>query len=178
MAFAGMTQFLPAFIDHLGDSGVITQPFAAAWFLTPAFLVVALVRLAGGYFAAILLRPWVLAICHLVLLLTMVLAPWMHTSQQALWLGLAFGLSYGWLYPALSTLAFDRLPAQARGRVAGWLVAAFEAGFRLSPIGLGALIGQAGYGAMFVGLALAYATVLLIAWAVTRKALRLAPAGV
>ncbi|RJG01906.1 MFS transporter [Noviherbaspirillum sedimenti] len=178
MAFAGMTQFLPAFIDHLGQSGVVAEPFAAAWFLTPALLVVALVRLAGGYFAAVLLRPWVLAICHFVLLLTMLLVPWMHGPRQAMLLGLAFGLSYGWLYPALSALAFDRVPAQARGRVAGWLVAAFEVGFRLSPIGLGALITLVGYGAMFFGLALAYAAVLLIGWGVTRKSFQFAPAGV
>lgn len=178
MAFAGMTQFLPAFIDHLGQSGALAQSFAAAWFLTPALLVVALVRLVGGYFAAVLLRPWVLAVCHMVLLLTMVLVPWMHTPQQALLLGLAFGLSYGWLYPALSALAFERVQAHGRGKVAGWLVAAFEVGFRLSPLGLGALITHAGYGGMFVGLALAYAAVLLIGRGVTKKSMELAPAGV
>ncbi len=178
MAFAGVTQFLPAFIDYLGHSGAIAAPFAAAWFITPALLVVALVRLVGGYFAAVLLRPWVLAICHLILLLTLLLVPLMHTLHQAVWLGLAFGLSYGWLYPALSALAFERVPAQERGRMAGWLVAAFEVGFRLSPIGLGALITHAGYGAMFIGLALAYAAVLLSAWGVSSKAGRLASANI
>ena len=177
MAFAGMTQFLPAFIDHLGASGAVAQPFAAAWFLTPALLVIALVRLVGGYFAAILLHSWVLAICHLVLLLTMVLAPWMHGPWQAMLLGLAFGLSYGWLYPALSSLAFERVSEQARGKVAGWLVAAFEVGFRLSPIGLGALITHAGYSGMFWGLAVAYAAVLLIARYGARKDFVPAPAG-
>ncbi len=176
MAFAGMTQFLPAMIDQLSNSGLIAQPFAAAWFLAPAMLMVAVVRLLGGYFAAVLMRPWVLAVCHLLLLVTMVLAPWMHTSQQALWLGLAFGFGYGWLYPALSALAFDRVPAHARGRVAGWLVAAFEVGFRLSPLGLGALISLAGYRAMFVGLALAYAGVLAIAWSAAKRP-RVALAG-
>jgi MFS family permease len=177
MAFAGLTQFLPAFIDHLGRSGAVMQPFAAAWFLTPAMLVVALVRLAGGYFAAVLLRPWVLAVCHLILMLTMLLVPWMHTLQQAVFLGLAFGLSYGWLYPALSALAFDRVPAEARGKVAGWLVAAFEVGFRLSPIALGTFITHYGYGAMFGSLVLAYAVVLLIARHVAAKKVSLAPVG-
>lgn len=177
MAFAGLTQFLPAFIDQLGQDGMGAPPFAAAWFITPAMLVIALVRLVGGYFAAVLLRPWVLAVCHLILLLTLVLVPWMHTVQQAVWLGIFFGLSYGWLYPALSSLAFDHVPPETRGKVAGWLVAAFEVGFRLSPIGLGALIYHAGYGVMFIGLALAYATILLIAWGVTRMAFRLAPAS-
>lgn len=177
MAFAGATQFLPAFIDHLGQNGAVAQPFAAAWFLTPALLLVALVRLAGGYFAAVLLRPWVLAVCHLILMLTMLLVPWMHTPQQAVLLGLAFGLSYGWLYPALSALAFDRVPADARGKVAGWLVAAFEVGFRLSPIALGTLITHYGYGTMFVSLVLAYAAVLLIAMYVARKGFVPASAG-
>jgi MFS family permease len=178
MAFAGLTQFLPAFIDHLGQIGTVMQPFAAAWFLTPALLLVALVRLGGGYFAAVLLRSWVLACCHLVLMLTILLVPWMHTRQHAVFLGIAFGLSYGWLYPALSALAFDRVPAQAKGRVAGWLVAAFEVGYRLCPIALGTLITYFGYSTMFVGLVLAYAGVLLIARYMSRTRLAPVPAGV
>ncbi|TCS38546.1 putative MFS family arabinose efflux permease [Paucimonas lemoignei] len=177
MAFAGLSQFLPAFIDHLNQSGAVTQPFAAAWFLTPALLLVALVRLAGGHFAAVLLRPWVLGVCHLLLMLTMLLVPWMHTQQHAMFLGMIFGLSYGWLYPALSAMAFDHVPAEARGRVAGWLVAAFEVGFRLSPIALGALISRFGYTTMFVSLVLAYAGMLLVARLVARTKLVPVPAA-
>ncbi len=175
MTFAGVTQFLPAFVDHLVASGAAAEPFAASWFITSALLIVAVVRLVGGWFGAVLLRPPVLAVCHAILLLTLLLVPAMHTRQQALLLGIGFGISYGWLYPALSSLAFNRVPAHARAKVAGWLVMAFECGFRLSPIGLGAVITFAGYRAMFFSLAIGYAAVLLIAWSVAKNSNRLAP---
>jgi MFS family permease len=168
MAFAGVTQFLPAFVDHLILTGA-SEPFASSWFITSALLIVAAVRLVGGYYAAKLLRPAVLATCHVVLLVTLVLVPWMHTAYQAVILGIAFGISYGWLYPALNALAFNRVPPEARGKAAGWMVTAFECGFRLSPIGMGALVTYASYRAMFIGLAISYTVLLFIAWCIARK---------
>ncbi|MBI1890386.1 MAG: MFS transporter [Burkholderiales bacterium] len=177
MAFAGATQFVPAFIDDLVKNGTIEKPFAASWFLTTALLVVASVRLIGGYFAQRLLHPRVLLACHFILLATFVALPWMHTLPVAILLGLAFGLSYGWLYPALSALAFTNVPSEARGVVSGWLMVAFEIGFRLTPIGMGALIAYSGYRAMFIGLALAYVVIVAFGWSVNRRSLQAATVG-
>ncbi|MGZ5858987.1 MAG: MFS transporter, partial [Burkholderiaceae bacterium] len=143
MAFAGLSQFMPTYIEYLGKTGALQEVFAAAWFLTPALLVIASVRLVGGYFAAKLLRPSILMTCHGLLLATIILLPWIHSRTEAVILAIFFGLSYGWLYPALSSLAFTRVAAAARGRVSGRLVIAFELGYRLGPIGLGALITNA-----------------------------------
>lgn len=162
MAFSALSQFLPAFIDHLTTAGALAEPFAAAWFITPALLVVAAVRVAGGFFAARLLRPWVLGVCHGLLLLTLLAVPWMHTREQAIALALLFGLGYGWLYPALNALAINHAAPEQRGRIAGWLVAAFEIGFRLSPLGLGAVITWFGYSAMFHTLVFGYLAFLAI----------------
>lgn len=162
MAFAGLSQFMPTYIEYLGKTGALQEVFAAAWFLTPALLVIASVRLVGGYFAAKLLRPSVLMTCHALLLATIILLPWMHTRTEAIILAVMFGLSYGWLYPALSSLAFTRVAAEARGRVSGRLVIAFELGYRLGPIGLGALITHTGYPSMFTGLAISYAAIILM----------------
>lgn len=160
MAFAGLSQFMPTYIEFLGKSGALHQVFAAAWFLTPALLVIASVRLVGGYYAAKLLRPSVLMTCHGLLLATIILLPWIHSRTEAVILAIMFGLSYGWLYPALSSLAFTRVAASARGRVSGRLVIAFELGYRLGPIGLGALITNAGYPSMFMGLAIGYVAII------------------
>lgn len=161
LAFAGLTQFMPTYIEYLGQSGRVAEPFAAAWFITPALLVVAAVRLIAGYFAARLLRPAVLMACHVLLLVTLLALPWIHSRTEAVILALIFGLSYGWLYPALSSLAFSRVAPDVRGRVSGRVVMAFEIGFRLGPIGLGTLITYAGYTTMFVGLAVTYVLVLM-----------------
>lgn len=174
MAFSAVTQFLPAFIDHLVQTGA-SQPFASSWFLTSALLVVALVRLVGGYFANRLLRPSVLRICHAMLLVIMLAIPWMHTQYQAVLLGMAFGVSYGWLYPALNALAFNRLPPEARGKIAGWMVTGYEVGYRLSPIGFGALISYSGYHAMFFGLVVMYCLILLVSWSAAKKPVWLTP---
>ncbi len=169
MAFAGLTQFMPTYVEHLGRSGQVAESFAAAWFITPALLVVALVRLAGGYFAARLLRSQVLLACHALLVLTMLLLPHITSLAEALLLSIAFGLSYGWLYPALNGLAFQHTSAEARGRVSGWLINAFEIGFRFSTVGLGALIVNFGYPAMFFGLAGAYIAVLIWGWCLDHR---------
>jgi len=161
MAFAGLSQFMPTYIEYLGKTGALQQVFAAAWFLTPALLVIASVRLVGGYFAAKLLRPSILMTCHGLLLATIILLPWIHNRTEAVILAIMFGLSYGWLYPALSSLAFTRVPAEARGRVSGRLVIAFELGYRIGPIGLGALITNASYPSMFMGLAVSYVAIIL-----------------
>jgi|GEM_PF-4934421 len=163
MAFAGLLQFLPAFVEHICQSGRVAEPFIAAWFITPALLVVAGVRVVGGQYAATLLRPQVLVACHLLLLITIMAVPDMNTRGEAVVLALLFGLGYGWLYPALSTLAFSHTPPEARGRVAGWVVAAFEIGYRGSSIGLGLMITHFGYAAMFYGLVGAYCLILAIA---------------
>lgn len=168
MAFSGVTQFLPTFIDHLSSSGAM-QAFPSSWFLTTALLMVALVRLVGGYFAERLLQPRALRTCHLILLATLVCIPFMHGRAHAIVLGIGFGLSYGWLYPALNSLAFNRVPAEARGKLAGWLMVAFEIGFRLGPIGMGALITYGGYGAMFFGVAVVYVAILMFARSAARK---------
>lgn len=168
MAFSGVTQFIPPFVDHMVSSGE-AQPFAASWFVTSALLMIALVRLVGGYYASRLLHPIVLHICHGVLLATLFAVPWMHTKYWAILLGLAFGVSYGWLYPALNALAFNRLPPETRGKVAGWMVTAYEVGFRLSPIGFGALIDQSGYHAMFFGLVITYCLILLVSWRADKR---------
>jgi len=170
IAFAGLLQFLPAFVEYIGRSGQVAEPFIAAWFITPALLVVAGVRLIGGFYAASLLRPQVLIACHLLLLTTLLLVPDMHNREQAVGLALMFGLGYGWLYPALSTLAFSHAPPEARGKVAGWVVAAFEIGYRGSSVGLGLMITHYGYSAMFYSLVAAYCVLLAIAW---RQAQRL-----
>lgn len=170
MAFAGLLQFLPAFVEYLGRSGRVDEPFIAAWFMTPALLVVAGVRLIGGFYAASLLQPRVLIACHILLLTTLVLVPGMSNREQAVGLALMFGLGYGWLYPALSTLAFSRTPPEARGKVAGWVVAAFEIGYRGSSVGLGLMITYYGYSAMFYSLVAAYCVLLAVAW---RQAQRL-----
>lgn len=180
MAFAGLAQFLPTFIDHLGRTGQLEETFVAAWFITPALLVVAAVRLVGGIFAAKLLKPWVLGVCHSLLVATLILVPWLQTREQAIGLALMFGLGYGWLYPALCALAFEGKTPEARGKVAGWLVAAFEVGFRLSPVGLGLMITYFGYHAMFLSLAAAYGLLVLLARGKARIARangRLATAG-
>ena len=163
MTFAGLTQFMPAFIEHLGRNGQLAEPFAAAWFITPALLVVAVVRSVGGYYAHWLLGPMVLRICHGLLLLTVLALPWISSRDHALLLAVAFGLSYGWLYPALSSLGYSRAPAHMSGKVGAWLVMAFEIGFRLSPVLLGTLITQGGYGVMFFGLAVLYCALLIVA---------------
>jgi MFS family permease len=168
MAFSGVTQFIPPFVDHLSSTGEII-PFAASWFVTSALLMIALVRLVGSYYASRLLHPAVLKICHGVLLLALLAVPWLHTKYEAVFLGLAFGMAYGWLYPALNALAFNRLPAEARGKVAGWMVTAYEIGFRLSPIGFGTLISYSGYRAMFFGLVMTYCMILLVSWKADKR---------
>jgi predicted MFS family arabinose efflux permease len=70
----------------------------------------------------------------------------------------------------LTALAVNRASPTMRPRVSGWLVVAFEFGFRLSPLGLGALITHAGYGAMFMVLALVYLAILLAAQLAARRA--------
>jgi MFS family permease len=161
MAFAGLSQFIPTYIEHLGNTGVLHEIFAAAWFLTPALLIIASVRLVGGYYAARLLRPQVLLACHGLLIATMLLLPWMNSRIEAILFAVMFGLSYGWLYPALSSLSFARVVPEARGRLSGRVVIAFELGYRIGPIGLGALITNAGYPAMFMAMAAGYITLLV-----------------
>lgn len=169
MAFAGLTQFMPTFIEHIARTGQAAEPFAAAWFITPALLVVAAVRLVGGVFTAGLLRRRVLRGCHAMLVLTVLLLPWIGSRTEALVLAVAFGLSYGWLYPALNGLAFQNASPESRGRVAGVLVNAFEIGFRLGTVGLGALIVHVGYPGMFLGLALLYVAVMAWGWCLQRR---------
>lgn len=180
LAFASVTQFIPPFIAQQGQDGHLEAPFAAAWFITPALLVVAAVRLIGGHYAARLLTPGTLRACHGLLLLTILALPWLHSRNEALALAVAFGLGYGWLYPALNALAFKHAAPETHGRVAGWVTNAFEIGFRLGTLGLGTMIVHWGYRNMFLGLGAIYLLVLGVGWIARRRqsALLLAlPAG-
>ena len=164
MAFSVLSQFLPAFIEQLRSSGELAAPFAAAWFITPALLVVAAVRLFAGWLGGTMLRPGVLLVCHGLLVLSLLAVPGMHSREYAVVTAIVFGLGYGWLYPALNALAVNRATPAQRGRIAGWLVAAFEIGFRLGPVALGIVITEFGYPTMFYSLVLGYCLLLMIAW--------------
>lgn len=164
MAFSALSQFLPAFIEQLRSAGELAVPFAAAWFITPALLIVAVVRLFAGWLGGAMLRPGVLLVCHGLLILSLLAVPGMHSREYAVMTAVVFGLGYGWLYPALNALAVNRATPAQRGRIAGWLVAAFEIGFRLSPVVLGIVITEFGYPAMFYSLVLGYCLLLMVAW--------------
>ena len=65
------------------------------------------------------------------------------------WIGAAFGLGHGLFYPALNALALEQAGPYERGKVMALFNGAFNAGWAVGAVALGALAERAGYPPVF-----------------------------
>lgn len=74
-----------------------------------------------------------------------------------------FGIGFGMFFPSMLAFTVDRVPADERGSAMGTLTAAFDLGFGAGTFAMGALIGAAGYPAMYrVAGALAFGALIVL----------------
>lgn len=156
-AFGMMLQFLPTYLDRLHELGRVAAPIPAYYGLTALLASVAGIRLVFGGWAfregnEPLLLGCMIAVPAAVAAMGHVSSGWTVAAVC-----IAFGSSYGLLFPAVNGMALSRATEERQGRVSGMLTALFEVGFRGFGFIMGPVAEFAGYAGMYAVLALTIA---------------------
>jgi len=155
-AFGAMFTFSQPFALDLGMTHVRSFFFAYA-------AMGILVRLGLGSFVD---RAGRAKISVFTLALYAVCVFWMAglTPETLPWIGAAFGVAHGLFYPAFNSLVMEGAHELERGKVYAIFIGAFNAGWGVSGIALGAVAEIQGYPTVFLwaGLAVLLALALLI----------------
>lgn len=152
-AFGTVLQFVPTYLDVLYESGAAAAPIASFWFLTATLATVALVRLllSGQVYRPG--RERALTACMLGLPLSVLLLVGVHDVGSTVLAAIAFGATYGLLFPAINALVLVRAGALRQGAISGFLAMLYEVGFRGFGFVMGPIAENYGYFSMFYWLA-------------------------
>ena len=102
-----------------------------------------------------------------------VLAASQLTPGLLIYLGVALGVSHGFLYPALTAAGLCVVQREQRGRFLGWFAFCFNAGFAVTVLLLGPAADRYGYAPIFLvtGAALAGGVLPLLRFAPLQRSL-------
>lgn len=152
-AFGTVLQFVPTYLDWLYEAGQVGAPIASSYFLTSALLTVAGVRvLFGGRVYRAGGERWQSA-CMLALPVAVLLLQYIQGPLSSVLVSVAFGASYGLLFPAVNALVLVRMGEARQGQASGLLSMVYEVGFRGFGFIMGPLAQYVGYSSMFQVLA-------------------------
>jgi MFS family permease len=152
-AFGTLMTFVPAFAIALGTSHVST-------FFVTYTLAVITVRLTLGSVADRWGRQRVALLALCLYGTATFLAAFLGVTGIEL-LGGLFGIAHGFFYPALNAFAVEDVRPENRGSVMTFFNGAFNAGFSISVVALGALAQYSSYETAFVTMAGVTATALV-----------------
>ncbi len=149
--------FLPPYARFAG------LPWVSPFYVVYTAMAVA-VRFLGGGVADRLERRQVILPSLVGLSLGVGLFSALHSTWLLVLIAFINGTAHGFLYPAVSALAFDRAPAGARGRVLAIFNMTLLAGATTGAMGFGWLAEALGYRRGFVALSLVLATGTVAFW--------------
>ena len=161
-------QFVPLFLINLYESGQVAKAIPLRSFLSTALLSMVMLRLVLFRLLSDAARHRLLVFCHTGIILTLLAIPLIRSIWSSVALAVAFGLSYGLLYPTMNALVLNRTAEHWRGRVSGLLTLLFESGFRGFALIAGTVSFYLGYAAMFYVLAAVYSLGLFFYWLLDR----------
>jgi MFS family permease len=149
--------FLPPYARHVG------LPRVAPFYIVYTAMAVA-VRFSGGRLADRLERRQVI----LPSLVGLAIGVALFSALTSTWLlvVIAFinGTAHGFVYPATSAMAFDRAPAEGRGRALAAFNAAVLAGVTVGAVGFGWFVQLVGYREGFIVLGVVLAAGAGVFW--------------
>jgi MFS family permease len=150
LAGAVVFVFLPPFAQAAG------LPRVGPFYVVYSLMAVA-VRFFGGRLADRLERRQVILPAMVGLSAGVLLFSLLHSTWLLLLIASINGMAHGFLYPAVSAMAFDRAPSGARGRALAIFNTAILTGGTLGAVGFGWLAEVVGYRPGFVALGLVLA---------------------
>lgn len=156
-AFGMMLQFLPTYLERLHELGRVAEPVPAWYGLTALLASVAGIRLLFGGWAFRDGNEPLLLGCMIAVPSAIAAMGYVGSAWAVAVVCIAFGASYGLLFPAVNGMALSRADEDRQGRVSGMLTALFEVGFRGFGFVMGPVAEFAGYTGMYAVLAITIA---------------------
>lgn len=156
-AFGMMLQFMPTYLERLYELGRVADPVPAYYGLTALLAAVAGIRLVFGGWAFREGNEPLLLGCMIAVPAAIAALGQVGSAAGVAMVCVAFGASYGLLFPAVNGMALSRASAESQGRISGMLTALFEVGFRGFGFIMGPVAELAGYPGMYTVLAVTVA---------------------
>jgi len=151
--YGTVVQFVTPYLDYLYRASLSTKQIPASLFIPPALITVAISRLLLSKITDRLGRKKIIFVNFPLFILTIFLITIIRSEYVALIIAILFGLSYGFLFPALNAVILSRAEVRHRGKIAGILVMLFDSSFYGFAFIMGPLAYRAGYFSMFYVLA-------------------------
>lgn len=164
MGFGTMVTFAQPFALSMGEQNV-SQLFVG-YTLAAAF-----VRILLGGLADRVGRERVALSSMVIYTAVLGSAAWLRPGTL-FFFGTGLGLAHGFIYPALNAMLLDDTDAGRRGIVMVVFNGAFQLGFAISALGLGAVAERFGYPAVFVACAVLSASAVVVLAVLRRGARR------
>lgn len=139
--------FLPPFARYVG------LPRIGPFYIVYTLMAVA-VRFLGGRLADRLERRQVILPALVALSIGVLLFSGLQSTWMLILIAFINGTAHGFVYPAVSAMAFDRAPSGARGRALAVFNTAVLAGVTTGAVGFGWFVELVGYRPGFVALGL------------------------
>lgn len=152
-AFGITLQFVPTYLDYLHQEGIAETAIPSFWYLTTTLATVALVRVVLSSRVYRPGREQVLTACMLGMPVAVLLLVGVDGIGTTVAAGIAFGVTYGLLFPAVNAGVLVRAGAASQGAISGFLAMLYECGFRGFGFFMGPVAEAYGYFSMFYLLA-------------------------